>query len=168
MTKPCVPQPLTPVAQTSFCIFTPFSSIGQATKELLLWLLIPSQFSHTHYYSLSLPRLSFSHTHTTSSQCIQKCPDPISVAHQKGLPQHPRTKFQHTPTPFLKPLFPHSQSRSHRPGHMGSVGREGIDSECFCPHRLAVPWPPPPPRQRYPPPSRSLPANRFLISSGRG
>lgn len=110
MTKPCVPQPLTPVAQTSFCIFTPLSSIGQATDELLLWLLIPSQFSHTHSLSfpLSLPfsSLSHTHTHTTSSRCLQKCPDPISAAHHGGLPHHPRTKFQHTPTPFPSPLFP--------------------------------------------------------------
>lgn len=70
-----------------------------------------------HYHSVSLPRLALTHTHTTSSRSIQKRPDPISVAHQKGLPQHPRTKFQHTPTPSLPALPPPpSRSRSPWPG----------------------------------------------------
>lgn len=129
MTKPCVPQPLTPVAQTSFCIFTPFS-IGQAPEEQLLWLLIPSQFSDTHSlpFPLSPPSpFSFSHTHkhTTSSRCIQNCRDPVSVAHPGGLPQHPWTKFQHTPTPFSDPAspFPVLLPLAGRPGKRGEGGQ---------------------------------------------
>lgn len=131
---------LTPAAQTCLCFFAPFSSPGQRTAS---FLTDPSQ--------PPAPPAHPAHTHT-HTRCMQRGTSP-----PRGLPHRPSTRIQHAPTPSLGPC---------------PTGQEAWDrGQAGCGAKASVPLGSPslgPRPAASPPPSRSLPANRFLISSGRG